>query len=89
MTDGSGNTLRVPQASGALASPDLDAWMESLDRHLMAQAPRPDLPLDLRGTAFQIKVWRHLLRVSVGLSCGRWQGGVDRGERPGFPLPRE
>ena len=29
-------------------------------------APRPDLPLDLRGTAFQMKVWRFLLSVREG-----------------------
>jgi AraC family transcriptional regulator of adaptative response/methylated-DNA-[protein]-cysteine methyltransferase len=42
-------------------------WMRALDAHLEARAPRPELPLDLRGTAFQIRVWRFLL-------------GLDRGE---------
>lgn len=44
----------------------LDAWIDALDRHLGHNAPRPDLPLDLRGTAFQLKVWRFLLSVREG-----------------------
>ena len=44
----------------------LDAWMTALAAHLARGAPRPDLPLDLRGTAFQIRVWRFLLSVKPG-----------------------
>ncbi len=44
----------------------LDDWMDALDRHLASGGPRPDLPLDLRGTAFQIRVWRFLLGVRPG-----------------------
>lgn len=44
----------------------LDQWMAALDDHLSRNAPRPDLPLDLRGTAFQIKVWKFLLSVPEG-----------------------
>jgi AraC family transcriptional regulator of adaptative response/methylated-DNA-[protein]-cysteine methyltransferase len=47
-------------------SSDLDAWIDALSRHLDAGAPRPELPLDLRGTAFQVKVWRFLLSVPQG-----------------------
>ncbi|MGI9261332.1 MAG: bifunctional transcriptional activator/DNA repair enzyme AdaA, partial [Woeseiaceae bacterium] len=53
-------------ASSAENAAELDHWIEALDRHLAAEAPRPDLPLDLRGTAFQLKVWRFLLRVDEG-----------------------
>ena len=54
-------------ASDAQEAPELDAWVEALDAHLLGQgAPRPDLPLDLRGTAFQMKVWRFLLSVREG-----------------------
>jgi AraC family transcriptional regulator of adaptative response/methylated-DNA-[protein]-cysteine methyltransferase len=56
-------TLR-PAASDADA--DLDRWMAALDDHLSRNAPRPDLPLDLRGTAFQLKVWKFLLSVKPG-----------------------
>ena len=44
----------------------LDEWMGSLEAHLSDDAPRPELPLDLRGTVFQIKVWQFLLRIPEG-----------------------
>ncbi len=44
----------------------LNAWMQALDAHIAGNAPRPDLPLDLRGTAFQIRVWRFLLQIPEG-----------------------
>jgi AraC family transcriptional regulator of adaptative response/methylated-DNA-[protein]-cysteine methyltransferase len=45
---------------------ELDAWIDALDRHISKQSPRPELPLDLRGTVFQIKVWQFLLSVNEG-----------------------
>ena len=48
------------------ASRELDAWIEALDAHVAGEAPRPELPLDLQGTAFQIRVWRFLLQVPDG-----------------------
>jgi len=42
------------------AAPELDAWMAALERHIDAGGPRPDLPLDLFGTALQIRTWRFL-----------------------------
>ena len=53
-------------ASPAQNTPELDIWMDALDLHISQGAPRPDLPLDLRGTAFQMKVWRFLLSVREG-----------------------
>jgi AraC family transcriptional regulator, regulatory protein of adaptative response / methylated-DNA-[protein]-cysteine methyltransferase len=47
-------------------SPELDAWIKAFEAHIGGTAPRPDLPLDLRGTAFQIRVWRFLLQVPEG-----------------------
>lgn len=55
----------LTMASEAAREP-LDAWMAALDAHVVERAPRPELPLDLRGTAFQIKVWRFLLSVKPG-----------------------
>ena len=52
--------------SGAQAAPALDAWMAALDAHLGRDGPRPEVPLDLRGTAFQIRVWRFLLGIPSG-----------------------
>ncbi len=40
--------------------------MDALDQHLSKGAPRPELPLDLRGTAFQMKVWQFLLSIREG-----------------------
>ena len=67
-------------ASKAQDSPELDAWIEALDAHISQGAPRPDLPLDLRGTAFQMKVWRFLLSVPEGdvLSYGELAAHIDR-----------
>lgn len=48
------------------AGGQLDAWIDALNDHLSRAAPRPDLPLDLRGTAFQIRVWRFLLSIPAG-----------------------
>jgi len=42
------------------------AWMRSLAEHLSGSRPSIDLPLDLRGTAFQMKVWRFLQRIPYG-----------------------
>ena len=69
-------------ASSAQEAPELDAWITALDAHLADGAPRPDLPLDLRGTAFQMKVWRFLLSVREGevISYGEV---ADRIEQPG------
>ncbi|WP_028111120.1 bifunctional DNA-binding transcriptional regulator/O6-methylguanine-DNA methyltransferase Ada [Ferrimonas futtsuensis] len=52
--------------SPAQDAPELDAWMEALNQHISKGAPRPDLPLDMRGTAFQMKVWKFLLSIREG-----------------------
>ena len=52
--------------SAAQDAPELDAWIEALDAHINQGAPRPDLPLDMYGTAFQMKVWQFLLSVKEG-----------------------
>jgi AraC family transcriptional regulator of adaptative response/methylated-DNA-[protein]-cysteine methyltransferase len=64
-------------ASDAAREP-LDAWMDALDAHVVRGAPRPELPLDLRGTAFQIMVWRFLLSVKPGrvVSYGELARGI-------------
>lgn len=48
------------------ASPQLDLWIDALNAYIQDQQPRPELPLDLRGTAFQIKVWEFLLSLQDG-----------------------
>lgn len=52
--------------SDARDSPELDSWIAALDAHLSRDAACPELPLDLRGTAFQLKVWEFLIRTREG-----------------------
>jgi AraC family transcriptional regulator of adaptative response/methylated-DNA-[protein]-cysteine methyltransferase len=47
-------------------APELDHWISALDQHLNYGAPKPDVPLDIRGTAFQIKVWLCILSIKEG-----------------------
>ncbi|KXF82325.1 bifunctional DNA-binding transcriptional regulator/O6-methylguanine-DNA methyltransferase Ada [Enterovibrio coralii] len=56
-------------ASDAQTSHELDDWITALDSHISQGAPKPDLPLDLRGTVFQIKVWQFLLSIKDGEVC--------------------
>ena len=43
-----------------------DRWMHALSSHLEGQSREVDLPLDIRGTAFQMKVWRYLQKIPYG-----------------------
>lgn len=47
-------------------SVELDHWIDALEQHIDQGAPRPELPLDIRGTVFQIQVWRFLLSIQDG-----------------------
>ena len=47
-------------------SPELQRCIEMLQDFLAAPGALPDLPLDLRGTAFQRKVWRYLQAIPTG-----------------------
>jgi AraC family transcriptional regulator, regulatory protein of adaptative response / methylated-DNA-[protein]-cysteine methyltransferase len=58
------NAMHTP--SRMAGSGELDAWMQAFADHIAGNSPRPELPLDLRGTAFQIRVWRFLLGVPEG-----------------------
>jgi AraC family transcriptional regulator of adaptative response/methylated-DNA-[protein]-cysteine methyltransferase len=44
----------------------LRQWAEALRRHLDGNAPHLELPLDIRGTAFQMKVWSFLQSIPRG-----------------------
>ena len=52
---------RVREDPGALR-----AWTEGVVRFLVEPGPAPELPLDIRGTAFQARVWRALRRIPPG-----------------------
>jgi len=45
---------------------EFDGWIAQLNDYLRGDAARLDLPLDIRGTAFQIKVWKYLQRIPRG-----------------------
>lgn len=44
----------------------LSHWMQAIHAYLAAEAPCPSLPLDMRGTAFQLLVWEFLIGVPEG-----------------------
>ena len=44
----------------------LRSWVSAILAHLTGQAPHLDLPLDVRATAFQWKVWRYLQSIPYG-----------------------
>ena len=58
----------------------LDAWIEALNAYMQQRQPRPDIPLDLRGTAFQVKVWEFLLSLDDGdvLSYAELARGIEQ-----------
>ena len=41
-------------------------WAAAIAKHLRGGAPSLDLPIDVRATAFQWKVWRALQRIPYG-----------------------
>jgi AraC family transcriptional regulator, regulatory protein of adaptative response / methylated-DNA-[protein]-cysteine methyltransferase len=41
-------------------------WIAALEDHLRGTQPRLELPMDLRATAFQMKVWRYLQSIPYG-----------------------
>lgn len=58
------NATLIPfeqDASGQLAE-----WINQLIDYLQRNQPIPDIPLDLRGTAFQVKVWQFLKGLGDG-----------------------
>jgi AraC family transcriptional regulator of adaptative response/methylated-DNA-[protein]-cysteine methyltransferase len=44
----------------------LDGWVNELVEHLRGQQPHLDLPLDVRATAFQWRVWQELQAIPYG-----------------------
>lgn len=62
------------------APPAFAMWMEQLEKHLAGTLPHLDLPLDVRGTAFQLKVWRYLQSIPYGSlrSYSEVAAGIDQ-----------
>ncbi|MCG7550751.1 methylated-DNA--[protein]-cysteine S-methyltransferase [Pseudoalteromonas sp. Of7M-16] len=65
--------------SKAQDTPELDNWIYALDSHISHGAPKPDVPLDIKGTAFQLKVWQFLLSIKEGevMSYGEVAAQID------------
>lgn len=58
-----------PKARFRAADPGhetIGVWLQLLGCHLAADGPLPDLPLDIRGTAFQRKAWNLLSGLRAG-----------------------
>jgi AraC family transcriptional regulator of adaptative response/methylated-DNA-[protein]-cysteine methyltransferase len=62
--------------------PEFEKWVAALNRHLAGGQPHLDLPLDIRQTAFQMKVWNYLQSIPYGevRSYGEVAAGI---EKPG------
>jgi len=46
--------------------PPFDAWVAAVNRYLAGEAPHLELPLDIRATAFQLRVWKYLQAIPYG-----------------------
>ena len=52
--------------SPAGSGPEFAAWMKALNSHLEGEPSTAELPLDIRGTAFQKRVWEFLRAIPYG-----------------------
>ncbi|HEV8679697.1 MAG TPA: bifunctional DNA-binding transcriptional regulator/O6-methylguanine-DNA methyltransferase Ada [Stellaceae bacterium] len=57
---------RFPAALIWPADAELTGWAEQIVRFVTRPDGQPDLPLDIRGTAFQAQVWRALQKIPPG-----------------------
>lgn len=55
-----------PKAEVNRDNKSLKPWMDELARHFAGEQPHLDLPLDVRATAFQRRVWDALLAIPYG-----------------------
>lgn len=46
--------------------PQFAQWVEAIARHVAGDQPHIDLPLDIRATAFQMRVWKYLQSIPYG-----------------------
>jgi AraC family transcriptional regulator of adaptative response/methylated-DNA-[protein]-cysteine methyltransferase len=73
LVDGLRNEL---PAAAVEHDPELSQWMDAVIARIRGEGvdrssgkPLPQLPLDLRGTAFQLKVWYALQEIPTGTTC--------------------
>jgi AraC family transcriptional regulator of adaptative response/methylated-DNA-[protein]-cysteine methyltransferase len=55
-----------PNANIEKAGPEFDAWASAVVDYIDRPGTAPDLPLDIRGTAFQQRVWLALREIPIG-----------------------
>lgn len=55
-----------PNALEVSQDPQLSAWLSELLNSLGTPAGAPQLPLDIRGSAFQMRVWQAIRRIPAG-----------------------
>ena len=55
-----------PRADMRRSKPAVSRWLQALLHHLREPGNPLELPLDLRATAFQRKVWQHLKTIEAG-----------------------
>lgn len=58
-----------PRAEPRPMPPDAEGfaeWIQALEAYLRGGVPLPDMALDMRGTAFQLQVWRYLQGIPHG-----------------------
>jgi AraC family transcriptional regulator, regulatory protein of adaptative response / methylated-DNA-[protein]-cysteine methyltransferase len=58
--------LAFPDTNPTRDDRGLTAFFAELCRYLAGASPNPDLPLDLRGTPFQLRVWKAMRRIPRG-----------------------
>ena len=46
--------------------PPFDSWVAAIDRYLKGEQPNLNLPLDIRATAFALRVWKYLQGIPYG-----------------------
>lgn len=52
--------------SRSVGSAQIDKWYDEIEDYLSAKKLMPTIPLDLRGTAFQMRVWQFLQSINSG-----------------------
>jgi len=57
---------RFPSAEVIAEDAGLKQWADRIVRFITAPEQNLDLPLDIRGTAFQARVWRALRKIPLG-----------------------
>jgi AraC family transcriptional regulator of adaptative response/methylated-DNA-[protein]-cysteine methyltransferase len=48
------------------AHPQFARWVDAIARHVAGDRPHLELPLDIRATAFQMRVWKYLQSIPYG-----------------------